>query len=44
MSNNKKMDVFKKDREKWENEKKSKINTNDSLNRTLYGVQLLVAL
>lgn len=37
MSNNKKWMYLKKDREKWENEKKSKIDTNDSLNRTLYG-------
>jgi hypothetical protein len=37
MSNKNKMDVFKKDKDKWEKEKKSKIDTNDSLNRTLYG-------
>ncbi|MGG0655781.1 hypothetical protein [Rummeliibacillus pycnus] len=32
-----KMDHFEKDREKWLDEKKSKIETNDLSNRTLYG-------
>lgn len=31
------MDHFEKDREKWLDEKKSKIETNDLSNRTLYG-------
>ena len=37
MQSKKKMVNFEKDREKWNKEQKSKIETNDHYNRTLYG-------
>ncbi|MFJ8260630.1 hypothetical protein ACIQ4I_01535 [Rummeliibacillus sp. NPDC094406] len=37
MQNKKKIDNYEKDREKWNVEQKSKIETNDQFNRTFYG-------
>ncbi|WP_397538515.1 hypothetical protein [Rummeliibacillus pycnus] len=37
MQSKKRIDNYEKDREKWIEEQKSKIETNDHYNRTLYG-------